>query len=379
MSRELFTSFARESLRPPRAPEDVTRVDLCEYLLSGEALVYYERLPKAPQPAPDFIRFLEFPPEIRNMIYKFIFVSPEPIGSSLTHGYEARFSYKKAAKWRNLAFAMSCRQIFKESSNIFFTDNCFEFFQVYQVVTFMEKIGTEGQRQVKKLKLNYRQADPKKAFMSIRMCPNLTNLDIAIEQHSLSDKFELCCVHYPIINAKELIFGDLEEITLGDKTIFGRCPSKRLRNQDPKTDGFFYSFVQGLEDFKRSVVWLEKKNAREAAKRAVRSPLNASCLLKALLISSLGKVVQEKEDSHLGPGAMNIRGLCPTPNVFLCFSSIGKDGLHFSRMRGDNTRSWLSTFSSTIHVLLAFYAFKGDISLTEGGFHYRACFMASTG
>lgn len=321
MSRKLFTSFAKDGLRAARSPRDVPFEEAGEYLISGEGLVYQEQLRQSALltaqsalltsqpvrvvrrrarvvPRPYIIRFLDFPPGIRNMIYDFIFVSSEPIGSDPSHGFLARFSYKEAAKWRNLKFAMSCRQIFKESSDIFFANNCFEFFHVYQVVTFLKKIGTEGQRQIRKLKLNYRDSEPKQAFKSIRMCPNITDLDIAIELSDWSKKRGDYCQHFPIIDAKELIFGDLEEIKFGDRQIWGKPPTRRHPQTDPTKMVWYSTLEAGLEAFKRSVVWQEKKDIREAAKRAVRPPLEEACLSKALLILLLGS----REDSHLGPG-----------------------------------------------------------------------------
>jgi hypothetical protein len=294
MRSELVEPFPETGLRA-RAPKDIRPEEAREYVLSGEPIVYNRQLeeseleaqksklkvqkpvrkvqkPARNVPRPYIIRFFDFPPEIRTMIYNLIFVSAEPIGSNPSHTFGAKFPYREAAKWRNLVFAMSCRQIFDEASNIFFANNCFEFFQVYQVVSFLKKIGIEGRQQVRKLKLNYRDSDPKKAFKSIRMCPNITNLDIAIEDPHYSQKLGAYCEHYPIIDAKELIFGNLDEITLGNRKIFGGYRSQRLRQMDPKKALFYYSrFEEGLKAFKRSVVWLEKKKIREAAKQAVRS------------------------------------------------------------------------------------------------------------
>lgn len=217
-------------------------------------------------------RFFDLPPEVRNMIYNLIYVSPEPIGSNSEHTYTMKFPHEEFAKWRNLSFARSCRQIYKESSHIFLPNNTFEFFRLFELVNFLEKIGVKGRQQVRKLKLNYREHDPKKAFKSIRMCPNLTHLDIAFEHVDYSDKTGTYCQHFPIIDAKELIFGNLDKIRFGRRTIFGRHASQPLlQKKDVKTLGHYFIFKNGLEAFKRSVAWQEKKDIRDAAKQAVSS------------------------------------------------------------------------------------------------------------
>ncbi len=62
------------------------------------------------------------------------------------------------------------------------------------------KRGTEGQRQIRKLKLDYRHSESKKAFKSISMCPNITNLDIAIEDNNYSKKRGAYCEHFPFMD-----------------------------------------------------------------------------------------------------------------------------------------------------------------------------------
>lgn len=122
--------------------------------------------------------FLSLPPEIRNRVYEFVFVSPHYIGTA--YGTLTRQFYRDAIRWRNLHFLKACRQIYNESSGIFFARNGFEFSYITTLQHFMRSIGIKHRRLITKLRYFHSafRGRPFKALRYLRSCENLIDLEI---------------------------------------------------------------------------------------------------------------------------------------------------------------------------------------------------------
>ncbi|KAL9039706.1 MAG: hypothetical protein Q9214_004771, partial [Letrouitia sp. 1 TL-2023] len=122
--------------------------------------------------------FLRLPPEIRNRVYDFVFVSNHYIGTA--YGTLTRQFYRDAIKWRNLHFLKVCRQIYNESAGIFFARNGFEFSYITTLQHFMRSIGIKNRRLITKLRYCHSafRGKPFKALRYLRSCENLINLEI---------------------------------------------------------------------------------------------------------------------------------------------------------------------------------------------------------
>lgn len=122
--------------------------------------------------------FLGLPPEIRNRVYDFVFVSPHYIGTA--YGTLTRQFYRDAIRWRNLNFLKACRQVYNESSGIFFTRNGFEFSYIMTLQHFMRSIEFKNRRLITKLRYHHSafRGRPFKALRYLRSCESLTNLEI---------------------------------------------------------------------------------------------------------------------------------------------------------------------------------------------------------
>ena len=98
------------------------------------------------------LHFMSFPPEIRQIIYYYVFVKPTNIG--LVEGGDissVEDFFNEAKFWKNNGLLISCRQIYSESSGMFFGKNTFEFFTSKIALGFLEAIGSQGRASVKNI------------------------------------------------------------------------------------------------------------------------------------------------------------------------------------------------------------------------------------
>ncbi|MCJ1465924.1 hypothetical protein MMC07_004543 [Pseudocyphellaria aurata] len=170
--------------------------------------------------------FLSLPPEIRNMIYDLVFVSPDYIG---THGMTNSLFFNDVVKWRNLDFAMSCRQIYAESANVFYAKNGFEFYYIRPFKAFMEQIGVERRRLITKLNYNFVKGSPFIVLRYLRSCTNLQQLNISLRvlKTGCQDQGWL----YPVRNVKNFIFTDYPKLEFGDARGFGEAHESEARGE----------------------------------------------------------------------------------------------------------------------------------------------------
>lgn len=162
--------------------------------------------------------FLRLPAEIRNRIYDLVFVSDEYIGANATL---TKAFYHDAAKYRNLAFASACRQIYQESANIFYAKNGFEFFYIRPFLEFLEAIGLDRRMLLTKLKYNYSNGTPFVVLRYLKSCKNLEELDVSVRIVMTSRKKSWWA--YPLKHAKPFFHGVTSSMDFGDVRKFGKA------------------------------------------------------------------------------------------------------------------------------------------------------------
>ncbi|MCJ1257788.1 hypothetical protein MMC24_005614 [Lignoscripta atroalba] len=162
--------------------------------------------------------FLKLPPEIRNRCYDLIFVSPKYIGSN---GTQTKSFYKDAAKWRNLSFARSCRQIYSESGNIFFARNGFEFYYIRPFLEFLEAIGINRRRLLTKIRYIFSGGRPYVGLRYLRSCTNLQVLEIHIRVVMQNKRNSWWL--YSMENAKDFFFTDFRGMVFGTAVGVGKA------------------------------------------------------------------------------------------------------------------------------------------------------------
>ena len=115
--------------------------------------------------------------EIRNQIYSQVFVKPTYIGAIENRKGSAPRSKEFCAQyadWRKSSFAVSCRQVYHESSNIFFAQNGFEFSYARPALDFLMSIGARRRAMITKLK--YHQNEAGRCFDVCRFFKSCTGL-----------------------------------------------------------------------------------------------------------------------------------------------------------------------------------------------------------
>ena len=178
-----------------------------------ESSLYTKTVARSVEEKPQFVctvclsrgfTFLELPPEIRNMIYEFIFVSPQYIGNhcTLSKGF-----YQDLNKWRNLAFARTCRRIYEESWNVFFAKNGFEFACQRSAVGFLKGIKHERRLSITKIRFVFSTSGfPYEPLVLIDACKNLKVLQVQVRGTSYPDDKSYWIQN--LRNAKQLVLGD---------------------------------------------------------------------------------------------------------------------------------------------------------------------------
>ena len=197
------------------------------------------------------IEFLKFAPEIRNQIYDTVFVKPTYIGAARSHhGVRTKSFYKDASLWRNLGFAMTCRQVYEESSNIFYAKNGFEFYYIRPFLEFLEAIGVHRRGMLTKLR--YHQSENSQPFIVCRYlksCTGLKDLNIwlRVRPRDGSRVYLNAWWEYPFKDPKDFFSGNKSEIEFGEPRFLARRPlpvaAPRIQGSHP------FPYLRGSKDF----------------------------------------------------------------------------------------------------------------------------------
>ncbi|KAI9697038.1 MAG: hypothetical protein M1836_004999 [Candelina mexicana] len=121
--------------------------------------------------------FQKLPPELRNRIYRYVFVSDENIGA---RDLDRKAFLRAAQSFLNLNFLLSCRQIHQEAAHIFYAENGFEFVNANTILQFLQRMGKHNRKLLTKLRYNH-GAIVETLTPLIKLildCSNLKELDI---------------------------------------------------------------------------------------------------------------------------------------------------------------------------------------------------------
>ncbi len=159
--------------------------------------------------------FLKFAPEIRNRVYDYVCVKPTYIGSNDGKAVATARFYEDAATWRNLAFATSCKQIYIESSHVFYSRNGFEFSMMRPLLEFLEAIGLGGRILLTKLRFIY-CTFARHTFIPLRYlksCKNLQELEVYVQARPGWG--------YPLMKPIQFFLSDLTKVDFGESQPYG--------------------------------------------------------------------------------------------------------------------------------------------------------------
>ena len=162
------------------------------------------------------INFLDLPLELRTKIYELVFVSPKYIGSG---GTQTKAFKRDVYKWRHFAFARSCRLVYEESTQVFFSKNGFMFFFHRPALEFFEEIGPARRRMLTKLKFTFNHTVPFLALRYVLSCTHLRELEIVSRINVEGLTAAWWVVEFK--NAKQFFFTDYKKIEFEKPYFYG--------------------------------------------------------------------------------------------------------------------------------------------------------------
>jgi hypothetical protein len=126
--------------------------------------------------------FLDLPPEIRNMIYRYLLKSAKPIkppGFQTLYELRVRLSKdNRVIRDNKLGIACVCRQIKDEALAFYFGSNTFKFSYVQNMATFLYSIGGERRKHIRNISFDYSGLEAFEAFILLGKCANLKQLHV---------------------------------------------------------------------------------------------------------------------------------------------------------------------------------------------------------
>jgi hypothetical protein len=143
----------------------------------------------AATPSPPKAGFLTLPPEIRNMIYKYLLVLDKSIsmsGYALTQR-EARLNngLPESAQ-KTLGIARTCKQIHDETLPIYFGMKEFEFYSTDDIGKYLRYLSKDRRQLLRKIKFTYIGWAQYETFALLGVCLNLETLRIGLSWSTLS-------------------------------------------------------------------------------------------------------------------------------------------------------------------------------------------------
>jgi len=130
----------------------------------------------AATPPKAYFKFLELPPELRNMIYEFALVEDQPTFISC---------YYKCPNMRPRGFGLLlvCKQIYEEGLSILFGMNTISFFSVEDMAMSLKSLGKFQRDLIRSVYFDLRGKSRSEGIEWLADCANLRSLKI--EVHSL--------------------------------------------------------------------------------------------------------------------------------------------------------------------------------------------------
>lgn len=208
--------------------------------------------------------FLDLPLELRVKVYELVFVSPKYIGSE---GTQTKAFKRDLYKWRNFAFARSCRLIYEESTRVFFSKNGFMFFFHRPALEFMEAIGPTRRKLLTKLKFTFNRTVPHLALRYARSCINLKELEVVsrINVEGNPDAWWIMTFK----NAKDFFLTEYEKVEFQKPYFYGE--RKRIDGsslQKPTAPEFSIEYsAEPPKVYSQSLNWLHQALSKVKAEQ----------------------------------------------------------------------------------------------------------------
>ena len=163
--------------------------------------------------------FLGLPGELQTMVYHHAFIKEERyIGAAKPGKVMVSTGFKnEARKFRNLNFVLSCRKVYNEARNMFYTHNGFEFYNLNLLADFLEAIGAAHRALIRKVNISYgTNLTQPQAFKKLRYllsCISTQSLELEARFLPVDYEHSWCCVR--VLNAHDLFFGMATEVFWG--------------------------------------------------------------------------------------------------------------------------------------------------------------------
>ena len=244
--------------------------------------------------------FFDLSPEIRNMIYKFIYVHPQNFGFDTSHRYHGQFPHHELWEFLGFSDAFDCQLIKEEASFIYFSENTFEFYRLQPIISLIRnsKVVMNGYRAlaweiqipITSIKLNFHGGDPLRTFKFIKNhLPSLKKLEIWLEHFVYYWKDNYACFSYQLENAWQFFYTDYHEIRFSDVVNLGTKNPTRPIPQKVSKNIYYRLLVGGLKEYKLAQT---PKKKRAALLEAVRLSIISICLSSVFLTSFSVEVSQ---------------------------------------------------------------------------------------
>ncbi|KAI9724064.1 MAG: hypothetical protein M1812_000782 [Candelaria pacifica] len=157
---------------------------------------------------PGHFPLFKLPPEIRNMVYRHIFVSHNGIGAA---AIAVPQFFRAARSFLNRNFLLTSRQVHKESAHIFYCENLFAFAYVGAFLEFLKRLSKKQRQLLTKLRLSYSHGNIQRALTIILTdCHHLHGLEVrirSIEGGPLKWTWNAA----PILNPIDVVRGFIKE------------------------------------------------------------------------------------------------------------------------------------------------------------------------
>ncbi|KAI9705540.1 MAG: hypothetical protein M1836_006295 [Candelina mexicana] len=156
----------------------------------------------------------KLPPEIRNMVYRHIFVSENCIGAA---AIAAPQFFRAARSLLNRNFLLTSRQVHGESAHIFYCENLFAFAYVGAFLEFLKRLSKEQRQLLTRMRLSYSHGNLRRALeIILKDCHRLHGLEIRIRSTE-GGPYKWTWNAAPILNPIDVVRGLVkdEDVKLG--------------------------------------------------------------------------------------------------------------------------------------------------------------------
>ena len=224
-------------------------------------------------------RFLELPPEVRNMVYGLIHVSPDYIGAGRDDDIDGRHFFQDAKRWLNLAFISTCKLIYHESTPFFYKQNGFEFTFPNSGVSFLRGIGPGRRQLITKIRAAMFDS-PWDAVQLIGDCKSIVDLDMYVQSRECRTLGLLSWWIQHLQNPIEVLFNDNVPLIWSQVSVkVSLCYTEEYYRADPaiREQRHLQICRSRLE---KAINRRRRRNNENMQKRALGKPEMVPCVLR---------------------------------------------------------------------------------------------------